>query len=94
MVDRIIVSPRHIRPFLNRERRRGNGIISNYNRILTCTAGKLVTALGLGFEDEVQPAISVVTITVAANANRTYLFIFFASTSYICNLLVQNGVYE
>ena len=34
MLDRIIICPRHIRPFLNRERRRVEGVILDSDGIL------------------------------------------------------------
>ena len=38
MLDRIIIFPRHIRPFLNRERRRAKGVILDGDGILACGA--------------------------------------------------------
>ena len=83
VVDRIIVPPRLVRPLLNRKRRGVKGIIY-YHPVFWLVA--LIIGLGLGFEDELQPAISTFRITAEANTNRVRFFTFLPPrcTEWIC----------
>jgi|GEM_PF-3864561 hypothetical protein len=73
MLDRIISLPRHIRPFLNRRRRVECVILHSDGIWLEVLVTVLVTGPGLGFEDDVHPAI----ITVAPAITTSTKMVFF-----------------
>ena len=77
MLDRIIICPRHIRPFLNRERRRAERVILDSDGILArgASARGLVAGPGLGLDDDVHPAITTGAPAITTIAKMRCSFI-------------------